>query len=121
MAKKRMSRAGIAVRVVIVVALAVAIYYLWQWRTSGPVAQLEKVRIASETYEGDGRQRVIELMGPPDGEAAAFPLPEEEALARDAEKVTAKTWLLWNSWLGTRCVVGLDHGNRVVYKGHTGT
>jgi len=115
MAGKRISAGGIVVRVLVVIALAVAIYYVWQWRTAGPVAQLKKVQV------GDDRQQVIALMGPPDRETAAFPLPGEEDLAEKAAKADAETWLLWESALGVQCVVGLGSDGTVAYKANTGT
>jgi hypothetical protein len=115
MARKRITAGGIAIRILIVVALAVAIYYVWQWRTQGPAARLAKVQL------GDGRERVLELMGPPDNETRSFPLPADEALAADAEKVDVDTWLLWAGGMGVKCVVGLGADGTVVYKANTGT
>ena len=115
MAEKRITTAGIAVRVLIVVVLAIAIYYVWQWRTAGPAARLAKVRL------GDPRTRVVELMGPPDNETGTFPLPHDETLADGADKVGAETWLLYEGGLGVTCVVGLDADGTVIYKANTGT
>ena len=115
MARKRITPAGIAVRVLIVIALAVAIYYVWQWRTQGPVAQLRKIR------DGDARDRVVELMGPPDRETRTFPLPDHQTYADRAAKVDAETWLLWTDILGVKCVVGLAADGTVVYTANTGT
>jgi len=115
MAGKRITPAGIVIRVLIVIALAVAIYYVWQWRTAGPAARLAKVQL------GDSRDRVVELLGPPDNETPTFPLPAQEKLAEEAAEAGAETWLLWTGGLGVECVVGLDAGGTVVYKANTGT
>ncbi len=115
MARKRITPAGIAVRILIVVALAVAIYYVWQWRTQGPAARLANVQL------GDARERVVDLMGPPEAETRSFPLPADKPLAADAEKVDAETWLLWAGGMGVKCVVGLAADGTVVYKANTGT
>jgi hypothetical protein len=114
-ARKRITPAGIAVRLVIVVALAVAIYYVWQWRTTGHVARLEKIEV------GDSRERVLEVMGPPDDEMATFPLPAETKFADEAARADAETWLFWSDILGVKCVVGLAADGTVVYTAHTGT
>ncbi len=115
MAKKRITTAGIVVRVVIIVALAIGIYFVWQWRTAGPLAQLGKIQ------QGDDRDRVVDLLGPPDAESDTFPLPQDTAMAEQAEKVPAKTWLLYEGGMGIKCVVGLDGAGMVVFKANTGT
>jgi len=129
MAGKRITTAGIAVRVLIIIALAIGIYFVWQWRTAGPVAQLGKIQ------RGDDRDRVVDLLGPPDAESDAFPLPQAKTLAGQAEEVPpqaktlagqaeevpAKTWLLYEGGMGVKCVVGLDGAGNVVFTGNTGT
>jgi len=115
MAGKRITTAGIAVRVLIIIALAIGIYFVWQWRTAGPVAQLKKIQ------RGDDRDRVVDLLGPPDAESDAFPLPQAKTLAGQAEEVPAKTWLLYEGGMGVKCVVGLDGAGKVVFTGNTGT
>jgi len=114
MSKKGVSPVGIAVRVLIIIGLSIAIYYVWQWRTSGPMTVFETVGL------GDAREAVVQRMGQPTRESETFPLPKEPKLAEDATKVTAETWLLWDVGMGVTCVVGLDEGDRVVYKGNTG-
>jgi len=114
-ARKPITPAGIAVRILIVIALAIVIYYVWQWRTQGPVAQLRKIQ------DGDSRERVLQLMGPPDNESKTFPMPDHETFADQAAKVDAETWLLWSDILGVKCVVGLAADGTVVYTANTGT
>jgi len=115
MAGKRVSAAGIVVRVLVVIALAIAIYYVWQWRTAGPVAKMEEIKL------GDSRERVIEVLGTGAIETDALPLSVQKDLPDNVEKADAEIWLIYEGGMGVKCVVGLDSGGQVVYKGHTGT
>jgi len=95
-------------------AIAVLAYLVWQRYTGGAEhPNWDKVHF------GHSREHVVELLGEPAEETAAFPLTSAADRA-EADRRGAVTWLIYRRGPGVTYAIALAKDGRVVYKAHSG-
>ena len=100
------------------VVIAVLAYLLWQHYT-GVVAYPEW----DQVHFGHSREAVLELLGEPAEETAAFrlgPRKGHEQIYADAEKSGAVVWLIYHRGPDLTYAIGLAADDRVVFKARGG-
>lgn len=113
-----MKKGGIARAVFLLVGLAVIAglaYLVWQRYAGGTDhPNWDKVHF------GHSREQVVELMGEPTEETAAFPLSSAKDRA-EAEERGVQGWLIYRRGPGVTYAIGLAKDGRVAYKARGGT
>lgn len=73
---------------------------------------------------GSTKEQVVAAVGPPARESTVLRLPQREGyetLFQEARESHASSFLYWDTGIDEVAVVGLDEGNRVVFKCRAGT
>ena len=113
-----MKKGRIARAVFLLVGLAVIAglaYLVWQRYAGGTDhPNWDKVHF------GHSREQVVELLGEPDEETAAFPLSSAKDRA-EAEERGVQVWLIYRRGPGVTYAIGLAKDGRVVFKARGGT
>jgi len=95
--------------------IAVLAYLVWQRYAGGTDhPNWDKVHF------GHSREQVVELMGQPAEETAAFPLSSAKDRA-EAEERGVQAWLIYRRGPGVTYAIGLAKDGRVVFKARGGT
>jgi len=113
-----MKKGRIARTVFLLVGLAVIVglaYLVWQRYAGG--AQYPNW---DKVHFGHSRQHVLELMGEPAEETAAFPLSSAKDRA-EAKERGVQVWLIYHGGIDQTYAIGLAKDDRVVFKARGGT